>query len=164
MPDIRRVDSDTTHISDSEPERETARLRARKPRTGRTSRTSIAPSRRQMYSRVPLSDRTNDPEYPQPTEVEPNFGVEARLIRLETRIAQIQATLNERSMADKCVGEALPLDAADASSSLDDAGTVELGIGLARLREELEEFEELVERTEARKCLLECTTSSCVDL
>jgi hypothetical protein len=94
MPDIRRVDSDTTHISDSEPERETARLRARKPRTGRTSRTSIAPSRRQMYSRVPLSDLANDPEYPQPTEVEPNFGVEARLIRLETGIAQIQATLN----------------------------------------------------------------------
>jgi hypothetical protein len=67
-------------------------------------------------------------------------------------------------MADKCVGEALPVDAADASSSLDDAATVELGIGLARLREELEEFEELVERTEARKRLLECTTSSCVDL
>ncbi|KAJ7352212.1 hypothetical protein DFH08DRAFT_805486 [Mycena albidolilacea] len=125
-----------------------AQLRARKPRT---SRTSTAPSRRgQVYCRMPLSDLSNTREYPQPTEVEPNFGVEARLIRLETRIAQIQATMN---------GEALPvgtLDSSlDASSSLDDAGTVELGIGLARLHKELEEFEELVERTEARKWLLE---------
>ncbi|KAJ7804100.1 hypothetical protein B0H14DRAFT_3775582 [Mycena olivaceomarginata] len=131
---------------------------------------ALQPSRRQVYSRVPLSDRSNAPEDPQPTEVEPNFGVEARLIRLQTGIVQIQATLNEnihsfqsthpsaqkeRSMADKCVGEALLVDAVDASSSLDDAGTVELGIGLARLREELEEFEELVERTEARKRLIE---------
>jgi len=93
MPDIRCVDSDTTHVSDSEPERETARSRAHKPRT---SRTSTAPSRRrQVYRRVPLSDLSNAREDPQPTEVELYFGVEARLIRLESGIAQIQATINE---------------------------------------------------------------------
>jgi len=61
-------------------------------------------------------------------------------------------------MADKCVGEALPVGALDssldASSSLDDAGTGELGIGLARLRDELNEFEELIEGTEARNVSL----------
>jgi hypothetical protein len=37
MPPMRRLDSDTTHVSDSEPEREAARLvRARKIPTSRT--------------------------------------------------------------------------------------------------------------------------------
>jgi hypothetical protein len=74
---IHRFD---THISDSEPERETAQSRARKPRTSRTS--TVSSQRRQVYRRVPFSNRSNTREDPpQPTEVEPYFGVEARLVK-----------------------------------------------------------------------------------
>jgi hypothetical protein len=140
MPEIRRIDSDTTHVSDSEPEREAAReaaqlIGARKLTPA--ERTSSA----QRRSSTPFSDTSNTQQNLEPTAIEPLFGLEARLINLEREVAQLRVALNgvlqaqfhryfgsyfvvlaltpglraqhERSLADKCVGGDLPMDSPD---------------------------------------------------
>ncbi|KAJ7807096.1 hypothetical protein B0H13DRAFT_2154352 [Mycena leptocephala] len=156
MPEIRRIDSDTTHVSDSEPEREAAReaaqlIGARKTHASRTN--------------------TNAQQNLEPTAIEPLFGLEARLINLEREVAQLRVALNvlastpgpraqhERSLADKCVGSDLPMDSPDpplvAPSSFHDAVQEEVRVQLVGLNRALNDFEQLVESTESRKRLLE---------
>ncbi|KAJ7892987.1 hypothetical protein B0H13DRAFT_2037882 [Mycena leptocephala] len=170
MPEIRRIDSDTTHVSDSEPEREAAReaaqlIGARKLTPA--ERTSSA----QRRSSTPFSDTSNTQQNLEPTAIEPLFGLEARLINLEREVAQLRVALNvlastpglraqhERSLADKGVGGDLPMDSPDpplvAPSSFHDAVQEEVRVQLVGLNRALDDFEQLVESTESRKHLLE---------
>ncbi|KAJ7475337.1 hypothetical protein B0H11DRAFT_1918034 [Mycena galericulata] len=166
MPTIRRHDSDTTHVSDSEPEREAAReatrlVRARKTHTSRKSSSSA-----RRRSNAPFSDRSNAQQIPEPAAIEPYFGLEARLSNLEREVAQLRVALklevpaptpgltaqraqHERSLVDRCVGSDLPIDAPNlpASSSFHDAVQEEVRVQLAGLHQTLDEFEQHVEST-----------------
>ncbi|KAJ7804152.1 hypothetical protein B0H14DRAFT_2885250 [Mycena olivaceomarginata] len=182
MPAIRRVDSDTTHVSDSKPERAEARSRARKKRSNPTQ-TSTPSARRRVHQRaqIPFLDRSNilvQGSHP----IAPNFDVEARLMHVENEIvdlnAQLRAVLERlphppestpntqhgRSVADKSVGGDSPIGALDsplvALSSIDDAVHEELRRRLEPLHKELDEFEAHVESVEARKCTIESTSIS----
>lgn len=99
MPPIRRFDSDTTHISDSEPERESAREAARlvRARKTRTSRTCTSSSRRRPST--PFSDSSNTQQISEPAAIEPYFGLEARLSNLESEVAQLRVALKGVSWA-----------------------------------------------------------------
>ncbi|KAJ7340718.1 hypothetical protein DFH08DRAFT_875101 [Mycena albidolilacea] len=169
MPPIRRFDSDTTHVSDSEPERETAREAARLVRAHktRTSRTCTSSARRR--SSTPFSDSSNTQQIPEPAAIEPYFGLEARLSNLESEVAQLRVPLKAptpqrpehgRSLADKCVGNDFPIDTPEnpplaAPNSFHDAVQEEVRVQLGVLHQALDEFEQLVESSESRKCLLE---------
>jgi hypothetical protein len=92
MPAIRRVDSDTTHVSDSEPERAEARSRACKKRSNPTQTTPSARRRVHQRAQIPFLDRSNilvQGSHP----IAPNFDVEARLMHVENEIVDLNAQL-----------------------------------------------------------------------
>ncbi|KAJ7646383.1 hypothetical protein DFH06DRAFT_1135975 [Mycena polygramma] len=156
----------TTHVSDSEPEREAAR--SHPPACQTRTRTTRRPIHRPR--RTPLSNHTNThTSYQTPT-----FGLEARLVHIEKEIGDLSAQLraakkvpatpsppsspisrHERAMEDKCVGADIPIGAVDCPlvplSDFDDAVLEEVGKQLSGLHRQLAEFEQLVERDESRK-------------
>ncbi|KAJ7276675.1 hypothetical protein C8J57DRAFT_1223405 [Mycena rebaudengoi] len=94
MPLLRRSDSDTTHVSDSEPERQAARAKAHKkshktPSRSRATSTGM-PSVR-CRTQVPFSDRSNLQEDHQFTTNKPNSTLEARLTQIEREVADLRA-------------------------------------------------------------------------
>ncbi|KAJ7639765.1 hypothetical protein DFH06DRAFT_1217794 [Mycena polygramma] len=175
MPAIRRSHSSTTHVSDSEPERASARSHSPPCQT----RTRTARRRIHRPRRTPLSDSSNaDTSYTHTSDRtstnEPSFGMEARLIHIETEIVDLNPQLraakkvpahpspppspitrHERAMEDKCIGGDIPISAVDCPlvplSDIDDAVLDEVGRQLEALHRQLDEFEQLVERDESRK-------------
>ncbi|KAJ7902294.1 hypothetical protein B0H13DRAFT_2275023 [Mycena leptocephala] len=93
MPVIRRLGSETTHVSDSELERQASRSPRRKIHTSRTTRTSIC-RRAHHTRRRPLSDHSNTQEMLGSMTVEPYFGVEARLIWVKSEITDLKELLS----------------------------------------------------------------------
>ena len=89
MPELRRFDSDTTHVSDSEPEREEIRSRARKlaARVNSTNTSSV------HRVRKPFADNFNAQKAGASTNIEPYFGVETRLMHVESEIGRLKAEL-----------------------------------------------------------------------
>ncbi|KAJ7845534.1 hypothetical protein B0H14DRAFT_2774229 [Mycena olivaceomarginata] len=168
MPAIRRIDSDTTHVSDSEPEREEARSRARKNRSNRTQ-TSTPSARRRVHQRaqIPFVDRSN------------TLHVENEIVDLN---AQLRAVLGSVSWSHSPVSS-LTFYRASSPSRLDSQHSTcalydgqkcwwrqpnwRTGFSPRRtqlhrryypLQKELDEFEAHVESVEARKHILESTS------
>ncbi|KAJ7107383.1 hypothetical protein C8R44DRAFT_987025 [Mycena epipterygia] len=148
MPALRRFDSDTTHVSDSEPEREASQPQA--------------PESHAYRSNAQVDHGT--------AAAEPYFRLESRMIHVEREIANLNVQLHaalkalshithmtlptpqhEHSTADKCVGGDTPMGALDSPLVvLDDAVQEEVARQLSGLHKGLDEFEKLVERDEAR--------------
>ncbi|KAJ7258507.1 hypothetical protein C8J57DRAFT_1340862 [Mycena rebaudengoi] len=160
MSKLRRFDSDTTHVSDSEPERQAARAKMCK---SHKSRTTPGMSSARCRTQPPFSDRSNFQEDCRSAKNERNLSVEARLSRIEgaCRFARAAACCTERlsshprcqtppspqhrrSTVDKCVGGDIPIGALDsplvALSSFEDAVRVEVRRQLAGAHEALDEI------------------------
>ncbi|KAJ7264651.1 hypothetical protein C8J57DRAFT_1331640 [Mycena rebaudengoi] len=160
MSKLRRFDSDTTHVSDSEPERQAARAKMCK---SHKSRTTTGMSSAHCRTQPPFSDRSNFQEDCRSAKNERNLSVEARLSRIERELADLRAQRHaapkvsshprcqtppspqhRRSTVDKCVGGDIPIGALDsplvALSSFEDAVWVEVKRQLAGAHEALDEI------------------------
>ncbi|KAJ7125528.1 hypothetical protein C8R43DRAFT_1030424 [Mycena crocata] len=168
MPALRRFDSNTTHVSDSEPEREAARSRLTIRTPDRTTATSSTGRRPHRTRHTPFSDRSNE-SHCRPATSEPNFGVEVRLADVEREIRLLKEQLHtalqvppnplspspcchhERSMADKCVGEDVPIGGLDSPlvvlGYLDRIVEEAVGKKLDGLGRAFDELDEVVERS-----------------
>jgi hypothetical protein len=95
MPTLRRFDSDTTHVSDSEPEREAADCRARKtPKSRQILSDSVSPRpHAYLRPREALLDRSNTPRTHGSATVEISGSMDARLTHLESEISQMRVQL-----------------------------------------------------------------------
>ncbi|KAF7354335.1 hypothetical protein MVEN_01122000 [Mycena venus] len=115
---------------------------------------------------------SNIRESPEPTAIEPYFGLEARLLNIESEIAHLRVALkiptstpcptsqraqHERSMADKCVGGDLPIGTLNpplgTPSSFHDAVQEEVKAQLDSLHKALDEFEQHAGSKTGRKQL-----------
>ncbi|KAJ7144208.1 hypothetical protein C8R44DRAFT_973836 [Mycena epipterygia] len=165
MPALRRFDSDTTHVSDSEPERE-----ASQPQAPESHACTLRVPSKRRRTHIPFSDRSNAQVDHGTATAEPYFRLESRMIHVEREIANLNVQLHaalkalshithmtlptpqhEHSTADKCVGGDTPMGALDSPLVvLDDAVQEEVARQLSGLHKGLDEFEKLVERDEAR--------------
>ncbi|KAJ7240041.1 hypothetical protein C8J57DRAFT_1245549 [Mycena rebaudengoi] len=140
MPLPRRLESDTTHVSDSELERQAARAKAHR-------KSHKTPSRSRATS---CSNLQEDCQF---TTNKPNSTLEAHLTQIEREVADLRAQRHavpknspskSASTMDKCVGGDNPIGALDppliALSAFEDAVQVEVKRQLAGAHEALDEI------------------------
>ncbi|KAJ7207302.1 hypothetical protein C8J57DRAFT_1403491 [Mycena rebaudengoi] len=157
MPPIRRFDSDTTHVSDSELEREAAQEKARK-----SPKTDSAHRQTHRQTQAPLSDRSKGQEDRVSARKEPKLSLTARLIHVEKELADLQlhaaqklpshphcliplSGITQRATADKCIKD-IPIGVLDTPlSSFEGSVRAEVSSQLAGEHKLVDEIERIYE-------------------
>ncbi|KAJ7099047.1 hypothetical protein C8R43DRAFT_964214 [Mycena crocata] len=180
MPRLHRSDSNTTHVSDSEPEREAVQLQAHKFRRYDSTQSSARTRGLRVHRRgKPFSDRSNAAQ--SRGYATTGFTTEARLMHIESEIARVSAQLcvvlegpwtqgctvipnahRQRSVADKSVAtdyqdvvSDLPPHCAASTDSYNEAVQVKVGRQLTGLNKQFDEFLDKVAADDLRReCIL----------